>query len=248
MYLQPVNLYSITNHQPVIKKNKINKKTEGVTDSFDKSTTSFTGYKESLLKMSERNFDNVSKLKEGFHELLNLVTKDTEIKKTDNFQIIKTAYEKDGLRELLRNLWLHNSDNPVGKFSNKLLEEPNETLVLATKNEKPVLTIKNWGPFKLWDALSDNRKCPRDVRIQFTDKNKTMATEFTLDKKGNYVTHHSANEQYIFSSYYESTGLKKQETIHPSIGHPETTYYNEDGSKAFFKNWFYGGPAIPPVW
>ena len=67
-----------------------------------------------------------------------------------------------------------------------------------------------------------------------------------LNKKGELEVWQNNDNEVVITTYHLTTGNKKCVVEHPKGGNPETTYYNADGTKSFFKNLLWGGVAIVP--
>ena len=207
-----------------------------------KDKIQFTGFEKTISDASRKTFKNDSEVEETFKQIFNAILKDSNIIKEASFNIIIDTYKQEGFRGLMNELWkAYTSDN----FIPLINSSEGHILNLAQKDDKPVVELINYGRHGFWNAINDTEYATRDVRLSFSYGKNSI--EFYLDKKGDCSLLQNYEKTSIYSGYYKSTGNKKFQTEHYSECRPETTYYNKDGSKAFFKNWFYGGPAIEPI-
>lgn len=203
--------------------------------SFKGSTDSF---KTLMEKYSYRNFADVSEMQEAFTKLFETVKTDNTIKKTPAFGLIDNLYKKSGFRGLLYELW---KAHP-GKEVKEIIELTKEDYILelAKIDDKNVFSLANSGPYGFFNFIRENYDAKREMSLIFRDpKAERSRADFLIDKAGSFmfINTHTAMR------YHNSTGTPKTET---RLGDPiEIIHYNEDGSKAFFKNWFFGGVKGP---
>lgn len=96
-----------------------------------------------------------------------------------------------------------------------------ESLIL--KGNKPLVSMNSWGGITFYDVSAGN-----------FSEDKIM---FYLDNKGDFVL----ETDYTETRFYDSTKNLKLQRKHPSdYSGAKTTYYHEDGSENFFKNFFLG--------
>lgn len=200
-----------------------------------KKTESFTSM---MKKYSNHQFANVSEMQEGFANLFNAVEHDKKIKKAPAFSAVNTLFQKGGFLGLLYELWKPNPGEKVKRLVESTKD--NSGLVLASKDDKPVLSLINHGPYGFFNYINENYDAKRHMTLSFNNpESANSKVEFFMDKSGQLTF---VNETRAVR-YYKTTGTPKTETIKGD--RVEIIHYNEDGSKAFFKNLFFGGTQGP---
>ncbi len=239
MQIQPISLNLGVSYPNFSNKNYVQPKKQ----SFSGDKIQFTGINDIIIKGAATTFNKDSELEKVFIQLMNEIKTDSKIIKFPDFIEIIKIFDQSGFRGVMNELWKANPTTQIMELVNK---SEKDRLILATRNNKPIVELYNLGKHGFWNAITDSQEAPRDMRLCFGN-NKTYM-HFYLDKKGDCSLCQSIGDTTTYSAYYASTGNKKFETRHCESCAPETTYYNKDGTKAFFKNWFFGGPAIAPVY
>ena len=189
--------------------------------------------------MTRATLKNDTQAEKFFNELFGSLKKDKNIVLTKEFKIIEKVYKKSGFRGLMNDLWKAYPSEELEKLL--CLAEDNGGVVLAKKGQQTVMELNNLGRFGFWGSSSN----PREVKISFSTKNGNYYMDFGLEKDGEICTWQRYQKDSVYSRFHSSTGMIKQRTVHPSIGYPDSTYYNKDGTPDAWKNMLYGGPAIP---
>ncbi len=185
-------------------------------------------------KYSFKYLANINEMQEGFANLYKAVIKDKKIKTTPVFSVIDILYQRYGFRGFLHQLWKPNPGLEVKSIIEMTKE--NSVLSLAEKNNEPVFSLVNHGPYGFFNYLNENYDAKRHMSLVFSHPEvKDSKAEFFMDKSGE-LTFVNATRAI---RYYNTTGTPKTETIKGD--RVEITHYNEDGSEAFFKNLFFGG-------
>ena len=190
-----------------------------------------------------KSFSHENSFEKPFDELLQIIINSNKYTKSEHFNDFLEVYNKKGLYGTLRTLW---QATPIEKIAKTVSKHPQETLILAKTNNQSVLEIFNWGKHGFFNSIFETKSAPNDVRLLFS-KNKTTL-EFSLDKKGDLTVSRNVGDNFYTTTYYKETGTKKSETVQYGSFKPETTYYNKDGSKAFWKNFIYGGTPTEPIY
>ncbi len=202
-------------------------------------SVSFCGYSKVLSTVASSMYKNDTEVENAFAKLFKSLKEDKTISKIfPKFDAMDEIYENGGFRGLLNEIW---KTNPQEITKNLLKGSETDNVVLASKGEKPVLELVNWGKF----GFSQNN--PNNVMISFSDGKSRNVVEFCLNKKGDCTISQQNGEAMHYTEYYQSTGNRKFQTYQFSDCMPERTFFNKDGSKAFWKNFFRGG-TVPPVW
>lgn len=226
----------ITFSQPIYsaKVGNTHKNSNYVVSDFDRFQVSFKGY-DKVLNQAVRNFLNTDvEVEKTFINLFGELAKSPDIEKTSKYFGIADAYAKYGFRGLLYEFW---KSNPVDCLKKYLV---NGTIDLAKKDNKPIFQLIHF------DKFGYSKNSPNDVKLVFSDPQEKLFIQYGLNKKGELDIWQTNEEQTVITSYHLATGNKKCEVIQPKDGYAETTYYNKDGSKSFWKNFFRGGVAIVP--
>jgi hypothetical protein len=200
----------------------------------DSFQLSFKGY-DKVLRQATKSFllkDN--QVESTFANLFREVLSSDNINKTQGFYDVEDVYYSHGFRGLLYELW---KANPIEKLSKYL---KHGTINLATQDDKPIFQLVHF------DKFGFSKHSPNDVKLVFTDPKEKYSIQYGLNEKGELDIWQTNDDQTVITRYHISTGNRKCEVFQPKDGNPETTYYNKDGSKAFFKNLFRGGVAIVP--
>lgn len=190
-------------------------------------------YEVLINKYVSNEFKNTSELAQGFEKLFSSIKNNNKIKKLPGFDFIENLYKQNGFRGMLHELW---KANPSPEVKKAALVTFNNPITLAAKNGKPVMQLENVGPHGFWNYMKENHDAKRCFQIRFlTTDAKPKKAGFCIDKGGEYTF---LNETSCIR-YFNSTGTPKTRTILRSPR--EIIHYNEDGSRNFFKNLFFGG-------
>jgi len=201
---------------------------------------SFTGYQETLAKYAGKSFEDSVKLKAGFMDIFNSLTKENDLWEAAAFQYIKGAYLNNGLTGFLKKLMYAPTGNKLSDFVPKEVG----SWALLKKNGNPLFSIYNGGALTYMDILRNPRKIPGYMAVRYSSPDGKDIMEFHMNKKSGIELRSIRDNIDVWAEYYPE-GKLKQETVFYDIYAPETTYYNKDGSKAFWKNFLYGGVATP---
>ena len=187
----------------------------------------FCGYYDAIKVAARTPVKDVKVAEDLFQKLITEIDSDKQIVKNQYFQPLKKLYEMVGLKGLFFALkGVSENDSLIGSMI-KMVK--NGDFVSAAKNHSSVLEV-----FSFSGKL-------KDIRIGFLAGSRKGHLEFYLDKKGDLFVDRSYDKELFSSGFYSDTGTKKIEIESYSGGKPDTTYYNKDGSKSFFKNWLWGG-------
>ena len=199
----------------------------------------FYGYRETLAKVVKERPQNIDSVRKDFVELLGEVRIDDSIEKTEYFNIVQKLFHEVGLKETLETLGSPFSTGALRKLSVRARKD--NVVVLATKNGEPVVSLVDEGPYGFFNCLFGRKNKQNQITLSFQDDG--LMKGFSLGKKGNYETHSTEGNSYVFTQYHP-TGYKEKE-IASGYGFPDTTYYNPDGSENLPKTAHLGGPAVP---
>lgn len=223
--LQPVNMvmYSGSN-------NKVNSKNVN-NDSFN---LSFKGYEKILQQSVNSILKNDIEAERTFTNLMSTLSAKTEIVKTPAFNDMSAAYSRNGFRGLLYELWKSETQPHLKKFLN------NETTDLVKDKDGALFQVVHL------DTFGFGNNAPNEVKLVFSNPKNKTSIQYGLNKKSELEVWQTGKEQTVYTKFHLETGNRKCVVEQSKYGNPETTYYNKDGSKAFFKNLFRGGVAIVP--
>ena len=233
MQIQPLNLNNTTNI--TLNKTCAPKSIQALQNA--KDSVSFCGYGTVIKKVATTIYKTDSEVENAFIKLFNTIKEDNTIYKTPHFDSLDEIYQKGGFRGMLNEIWKTNPQDTAKKL---LKASEDKNIILATKNDEPILELVNWGKF----GFSKNN--PNETKIAFWDGKQDNMVEFCLNKKGECTLSQTYGDSVLYTEYY-STGNRKVQTHQFGSCMPERTFYNKDGSKAFWKNFFRGG-VIPPLW
>lgn len=240
MRIQPVSLYTQTNYSI-----SNNKKVSSYQTSADKVSFGNSLYKSTLKAAVNTTFLKDTDVEKTFNKLFNIIKEDNHFQKLEHFDFLSDLHKKEGLRGMMRELWTENPKPEVRSFLNKISDD---FVPLAKQDGVTVLEIFNMGPQGFWNFMRENKNAKRNVELIFSSPNFKDGSFFSLrlNKQGGYVLSQKDDLSSIVTDFYTTTG-KRASSVDSSVGgRPDVTYYNEDGSEAFFKNWFFGG--TPPIW
>ena len=219
-----------------------NDKIEPQYDSF-----SFTGlehYEKALVGAIRSDFKNENSVTYTFTNLFKEIINTHFITKSKEFEELSGMFEKMGLRSVLNSLW---SAYPPQNVLNIINKAENGNIVLASHKDKPILELYNLGRHGFFNALADSKDATREVGLRFSNPKQSISADINFEKDGGLHICIRDKRKTITSGFYKETGNRKYETSQYEDAKPETTYYKKDGSESFWKNWFYGGTAVP-VW
>ena len=193
----------------------------------------FTGYYDVLKNGTKASVKTLKEAENLFGELISEIDKDVMITKTPFFDTIKNIFSERGLKGLFG--ILSQSTDSNCKVENLVKTVRNENIVQVAKQRGDVLDVTSYSSE------------PHDIHLGFGAGLKKGYIEFYADKKGNLFVDRTYGDDFISTGLYSDTGTKKVETISYGGGKPDTTYYNKDGTKPFFKNWLFGGTSVEPI-
>lgn len=195
---------------------------------------SFNGYYEVVSNGAKSSIDNLKFAENLFGNLVSEIEWDPQIIKTQFFSVMKKLFLKRGLKGMFNVLAQTADSNLVIHDTMQKVRKDNIVSVASTKNGH------------LLDITSYSSK-PYDVHLGFSSGKKGYI-EFYTNKKGEIFVERTYGDEYVNTGFYSDTGTKKVEIESFAGGSPEKTFYNRDGSKPFFKNWLWGGPAVEPIY
>lgn len=243
MFVQPISLstsyfgMNTKNHIKVSNRpefTNIHKK-----DSFNPS---FEGFNTLMETFSSINYTKDNKLEDTFSILFNELLLSGDVLKKAGFSEIENIYRKSGFRGLLHELW---KATPQPNLEKLIEKADGESVVLASKDDKPVFEIFSMGRHGFWNTVFNKKSAPRDTKLIFITPDEKYLMEFGLDEKGACQICQKRVGETVYTTFHNSTGNRKIVAIHPhSSGNPETYYYKPDGSDDELKNHFQGGSVI----
>ena len=205
---------------------------------------SFTGYASSLEAMAKAKLNRESHVENYFSKIADAIWADKSIAKSPILFEMHDMYKKRGLRGILLEFW---KAYPSKEFKDIVAKsEENQVLKLAVKDNESIVKLVNWGRHGFWNGIFNNQEAPRDIRVVFA--NKKNSVELYVDKKGDLAVEQLHDKYHIFTCFHALTGHKKMTAEYYSEGKPYYTYYNKDGSKSFWKNFFNGGTPVEPIY
>lgn len=195
-------------------------------------------YQDVLKETVLTTFKKDIEVEKAFNKIITSLDDDKTIEKLKPFEFLSDFYEKNGLRELLRELWTPNPKPETKLFLNGL---PNEIMPLVNKDGNPVVEIFKMGPQRLWDFVINKKNPKRDVALIFTSADKKYyGLTLGLNSKGGYKLGQYIDDANKVTEYYPSTGNRAVVTD-MRYNQSYSTYYNQDGKEDFFKNVLFGG-------
>jgi len=194
----------------------------------------FNGYNEVLREGARTTVKSLKEAETLFGDLLTEINQDVMITKYPFFDAIKNIFDGRGLKGLFG--ILGNSSD-----SNIMVEK----LIQTARKEEVVSVAKQRS--SIFDLICYGKK-PKDFHLGFCSGTKKSYIEFYSDKKGDIFVERTYGKDYVNTGFYSDTGTKKVEIVSYGDTAPDKTFYNKDGTKPFFKNWFLGGPAIEPIY
>lgn len=237
MFIQPINVVLPKTNVGTLQKRS--SKRDVVTF---RDTVHFQGktsaYNEILGEVVNRSFLNDIDIEKTFSKLLNTISTNDNITKLKEFYFIEKLEKEKGFRGMMREL---NSADPKSE-ARKFLNIMSKNNTLAKQDDKPVLQVLDWGPRGFVNYMTDNPNSPRKVELMFMiPENKPLSASVNLNSKGEYCLNQSRDCLNVYTCFYSSTGNRRFTILQSIGGEPDKTYFNKDGSMAFFKNWFFGG-------
>lgn len=201
-------------------------------------TVNFTGtgsYDILLSHAVKKNYINTNQLKDSFEVLFNAVRSATRIQKENGFEILSDLLKKSGIDGLFNALAKEPPNTEIGRLANSADQK---SIALAGSKEHPFLDLFSWGKRK------SNKT--NDIRITFYGIDKSNI-EFGLNKKGGWIISQHFDNQTIIKEFYKDTGTVSKITTQQKDANPETIYFDKNGKRPFWKNFFRGG-FIPQVY
>lgn len=242
MLIQPVSLATVNSGKGINTPKYTNMPEYKIVQNNDVFQPSFKSYNNLLETLSRINYRKDRAVDEAFvilfHELL---TEPKIVQKAEVSGIIN-IYKNMGFRGLMHELWKAVPDESIVKIIEKL---ENESQVLISKDNIPLLEIINMGRHGFWNTLFNRKSAPRDTRLTFLSNDDRYLFEFGLDKHGAVQICQKRPGETVYTTFHKSTGNRKIVASHPhKYGNPETYYYKPDGTDDDFKNHIQGGPVI----
>jgi hypothetical protein len=194
----------------------------------------FTGYYDVILEGARTPIKNLDYAQYLFGNLINEIDKDVLIKKGRFFDGIKQIFKAKGLVECFKTLKF-SSDNCFSMKDFAKSVENSEILPIASQHGS-IMDIINYG------------KGLKNFHMGFCSGLKRGSIEFYTDKKGDLFVDQCYGSNFMSTGFYSDAGTKKVEVYSYAGVKPEKTFYNKDGSKPFFKNWFLGGTAVEAIY
>ena len=198
------------------------------------------------LQPSVKNYDNAikqavkfvykndSEAEKNFRELITSFGDVLKFEKTLKSYDVFSIYSQRGFRGLLYEFWKSEPIQPVKNFLN------GDVTDLVKQDGKPVFQIVH---FK---GLLESKKSPNNVKFVFINPKNDTSVQFGLNSKGELDVCQTDTDKTVITKFHLVSGNRKCVVEQQKDSNPETTYYNMDGSKSFFKNLFRGGVAIIP--
>lgn len=199
-----------------------------------KYNPSFNGYYEVLREGARTSVKNLKEADMLFGDLIKEIDNDAQIVKEPLFKTLKSIFNEGGLKGLFEEI--------TKKSAPRLMIEDMLELV---KKEEVISVARNKG--HVFDVVSYGGK-PKDVRLGFASGLKKGYIEFYTNKKGDIFVDRAYGDNFVSTGFYSDAGTKKVEVEAFGSSKPDKTYYNKDGSKPFFKNWFLGGTPVEPIY
>lgn len=194
----------------------------------------FNGYHDVIGKAMRTPVKDTKNAQEVFTDLINEIHNDKSINKTNFFKTVYDLFKQNGL---------------IGLFS-ELKKAPNKDsytecmLEYARKNNVlPLAKDEN----EIFDIVSYSGSAD-DIHLGFLAGKEKGGIEFYTDKKGDLFVEQTHDRNFLNTGFYSDTGTKKVEVTSYAGGKPDKTFYNKDGSKPFFKNWFLGGTPVEGIY
>ena len=216
------------------KKSKINSASTCNNAGTDSFQPAFKGFERTLQQAVKNVLENDIEVEKTFSNLFKEIICGENITKTSEYYGIEDVYNKNGFRSLLYELWKSNPQPNLKKYLQ------NDVIDLAKKGDKPVFQLVHLYKFGF------SKNAPNDVKLVFMNPKNETSIEYSLNKKGELHVWQTDDTKSVITTYHLTSGNKKCTVEQHYNCNPETTYYNKDGSKAFFKNLLWGGVAIVP--
>lgn len=200
----------------------------------NRQNPSFNGYYEVMREGAKNSIKSLHEADLLFWDLIGEIDKDSKMIKEPIFNGLKKVIINDGLKGLFETI-----TKKPGRYL--MIDDMLELL----KKEDVISVVRQKG--HVLDITSYGRK-PHDVRIGFSAGLRKGFIEFYTNKKGDIFVDRTYGDNFVSTGFYHDTGTKKVEVEAYGSSSPERTYYNKDGTKPFFKNWFLGGPAVEAIY
>lgn len=200
----------------------------------DSFQPAFKGFERTLQQAVKNILENDVEVEKTFSNLFKEATNTEGFTKTSEYYGIADEYYKHGFRGLLYELWKSTPQPALKKYLQ------NDVVDLVKKDNKPIFQLVHFYKFGF------SKNSPNDVKLVFMNPKNETSIEYSLNKKGELHVWQTDKNKSVITTYHLTTGSKKCTVEHNYDCSPETTYYNKDGSKAFFKNFLWGGVAISP--
>ena len=215
-----------------VKNNSSNGINKPVAKSASYDCFNFTGARsyDILLKHAvQSKYVNQTQIIDSFEILFNALKNASRMNKHQDFELLADLFSKTNVYEFFRTLATAKQDSAVGKMVSKAADE---AIVLFGTKDEPFLDMFNWGFRK--------SKGTNDVVLTFYGIDKSNI-EFGLNKKGGWKISQYDGENSIITEFYKDTGTAEKITVQYKDYAPESTFYDKDGKKPFWKNFLRGG-------
>ena len=192
----------------------------------------FTGARsyDILLKHAVQcKYVNQTQIVDSFEILFNALKNASRMNKHQDFELLADLFSKTNVYEFFRTLATAKQDSAIGKMVSKAADE---AIVLFGTKEAPFLDMFNWG-FRKSNGTND-------VVLTFYGIDKSNI-EFGLNKKGGWKISQYDGANSIITEFYKDTGTAEKITVQYKDYAPESTFYDKDGKKPFWKNFLRGG-------
>ncbi len=237
MKIQAVSYYSVNSKPNFCQTNCIPQKPAAKKDVF---RPSFGGYSSAFENIAEAYIKSETEVEKSFDKLFRYIMHDSQILwKPGSYEFMR-IYQKGGFRGLMHELWTANTDKSIAPLINKAAKGD---LILAKKDDKPILSILNLGRQGFLNTIFDNQNAPREVILTLNSSNSKKYIEFSLNKKGGYRICQRRSDELVTTTFHPETGNRKIVAILPDDGNPKSIYYKKDGSPDGLKNFLYGESA-----
>lgn len=201
---------------------------------YNNYTPNFQGYSEVLREGARTSVKSLKQAENLFGDLIGEINQDVMITKSPFFGAIKDIFTGRGLKGLFAVL---GSSTDSSIMVDELIQSVRkENLVSIAKQRSSIFDVTCYG------------KKPYDVHLGFGAGLKKSYIEFYTNKKGDIFVDRTYGNNFVSTGFYPDSGTKKVEIEAYGNSSAERTFYNKDGSKPFFKNWFLGGTAVEPIY
>ncbi len=230
MKIQPISTFNKVTTNRIDKSSKYSIPVQQI----NADLVNFGNYTRKFESILYKDIRSHSQLCDCFKELFSSATKTPNLKNKRAAYFFFEQMEKIGVYLMFSEMAHYSTSKRPGVSKEYASQAYNDKVTLVTDaNDKPIMTYTS-SDISLFSSDLDKQK----PMVRFNDPDGIRYIEFSYDKNGNLsidrLYSESRAQELLF---YYGGGIKMKNDYNP-FESSDITYYNRDGSKAFWKNLF----------